>query len=255
MRYNSDKAGEEFSDMKSLEGPLNRIFEEAYSFVVRNTPSVSHFREGQPQREDHPLYPEAAVREGLINALAHRDYTSPSGGVAIHIYPRRLEIWNSGTLPEGITNESLRKGQISVLRNPDIAHVLYLRGFMEKAGRGSVLIIDACRRQGLPEPNWNSNQSRGVTLTFFAVQVTTQVTPEVKRLLKHLKGEMSRQELQDAMGLKSTKHFRKAYLLPALEMGVIEMTIPEKPRSGNQKYRRCETETQLLAPPLLPPTE
>jgi ATP-dependent DNA helicase RecG len=50
MRYNSDKAGDTFRDMKSFEGPLRRIFEEAYSFIVRNTPSVSRFIAGSPKR-------------------------------------------------------------------------------------------------------------------------------------------------------------------------------------------------------------
>ena len=98
-------------------------------------------RFGTRHQESYPLYPESAVREALINALGHRDYSSPSGGVSIHSFPRRLEIWNSGSLPDGVTAESLAKGHISVLRNPDIAHVLYLRGLMEKAGRGSVLMI------------------------------------------------------------------------------------------------------------------
>jgi ATP-dependent DNA helicase RecG len=176
MCYNTDKAGGEFTDMKSFEGSLNQIFEDAYIFIVRNTPSISRFIKGEPKRQDLPLYPADAVREALINALAHRDYTSPSGGIAIHIYPRRLEIWNSGALPEGITSESLRNGQISVLRNPDIAHVLYLCGFMEKAGRGSVLIIDECRQSELPEPKWNSEPDHGVTLTFFAPEFIQETT-------------------------------------------------------------------------------
>ncbi len=98
-----DKTGDTFSDMKSFEGPLHTIFDEAYSFIVRNTPTVSNFIKGNPKRQDSPLYHEEAVREALVNALA--------------------------------------KGHISVLRNPDIAHALYLRGLMEKARRGSVLMI------------------------------------------------------------------------------------------------------------------
>ena len=166
MRYNSDKAGDKFSDMKSFEGPLHSIFEEAYTFIVRNTPSVSRFIKGNPKRQDSPLYPEEAVREALINALAHRDYSAASGGVSIHVFPRSLEIWNSGPLPDGVTEENLPKGHISVLRNPDIAHALYLRGLMEKAGRGSVLMVQQCDAAGLPRPFWKSDPKLGVTVTF-----------------------------------------------------------------------------------------
>ena len=94
MRYNSDKAGDIYRDMKSFEGPLHAIFEDAYAFIVRNTPTAPDLRKGQPKREDSPLYPEDAVRKALINAIAHRDYSSSSGGVSIHIFPQRLEIWN-----------------------------------------------------------------------------------------------------------------------------------------------------------------
>ena len=57
---------------------------------------------------------------------------------------------------------------------------------------------------------------------------------------------MNRQALQDAMGLKDAEHFRKSYLLPALEVGVIEMTIPDKPRSSKQQYRRSAISQQIL---------
>lgn len=240
MRYNSDKAGDKFDDLKSFEGPLHQLFEDAYSFIVRNTASVARFIKGDPKRKDSPVYPEEAVREGLINALAHRDYTSASGGISVHIFPRRLEIWNSGGLPDGVTEESLAKGNISVLRNPDIAHVLYLRGLMEKAGRGSVLILRACENQGLPPPTWTSDEKKGVTLTFFTSQVTPQVTPQgtpqVEKLLAALKGAMSRGDLMAAVGIKDREHFRQAFLQPALENKLIARTEGAV-NSSLQRYR------------------
>ena len=63
MRYNSDKAGDTYRDMKSFEGPLQEVFEDAYGFVIRNTPTRARFKPGQIKREDSPLYPEDAVRE------------------------------------------------------------------------------------------------------------------------------------------------------------------------------------------------
>jgi ATP-dependent DNA helicase RecG len=263
MRYNSNKAGETYRDLKSFEGPLHRIFEQAYSFIVRNTPSTARFIKGNPKREDAPIYPEEAVREALINSLAHRDYSAASGGVSIHIFPGRLEIWNSGGLPDGVTTASLTKGHISVLRNPDISHVLYLRGLMEKAGRGSVLMIQQCRENGLRDPEWSANEKVGVTVTFYAPEVTREVarevtpeatrevtpeaTQEVRRLLQSLKGNMLRRELQVAMGLKDEEHFRKAYLLPALGAGLVEMTVPEKRRSSKQRYRLTALGRSALA--------
>jgi len=71
-------------------------------------------------------------------------------------------------------------------------------------------------------------------------QVTPQLTPQVRKLLTTLKGSMSRDELQGALGLKDRKSFRERYLLPALEESLIEMTIPDKPNSRLQGYRLTE---------------
>jgi ATP-dependent DNA helicase RecG len=79
-------------------------------------------------------------------------------------------------------------------------------------------------------------------------QVTEQVTREVQRLLGALVGEMSRQQLLDALGMTHREHFRSAFLKPALDAGVVEMTLPDKPNSRHQRYRRtalgqCWSET------------
>jgi ATP-dependent DNA helicase RecG len=70
-----------------------------------------------------------------------------------------------------------------------------------------------------------------------APQVTPQVTPQVRALLAKASGEMTRQELMDALGLRDRKHFGDAYLQPALGAGLLEMTIPDKPQSSKQRYR------------------
>ena len=71
-------------------------------------------------------------------------------------------------------------------------------------------------------------------------EVTLEVTLEVKKLLSILKGEMSRKDIQQKLGLKDEKHFREAYQQPAVAAGLIEMTIPDKPNSRLQKYRITE---------------
>ena len=84
------------------------------------------------------------------------------------------------------------------------------------------------------------------TVTSSTPEVAPVVTPEV-RMLPVLVGEMSRQQLKEALGLKDDEHFRKAYLLPALEAGFIEMTVPDKPRSSKQKYRLTDKGRQVIA--------
>jgi ATP-dependent DNA helicase RecG len=249
--FPGDKTDAAYRDLKMLEGPLVRVLDQAFAFIQHNTASGARFDPSGLKREDLSLYPRAAVREGLVNAFAHRDYSDFRGGIAVSVYPRRLEIWNSGPFPDGITPETVAQGHISILRNPDIAHVLYLRGMMEKLARGGVLIRSACAEQNLPPPQWRS-EDRGVTLTFFAPEATQEVTPEVTpepiqevapevgAVLGVIAGEMSRRELQDRLGLKDPEHFRKRYLLPALEQGLVEMTLPDKPNSSRQRYRLTE---------------
>ena len=76
-------------------------------------------------------------------------------------------------------------------------------------------------------------------------EVTGQVAPET-RLLQVLTGEMTRQSLQEALGLKHRDHFNEIYLTPALETGLIEMTIPDKPRSSKQRYRLTPAGSEYL---------
>jgi len=161
----------------------------------------------------------------------------------------RLEIWNSGPLPEGITPATLAHGHLSILRNPDIAHVLYLRGRMEKIGRGSLLILRLCQEAGLPEPKWESDAHRGVTLTFFAptgtksgpsrdlVGTKSEPSSEQLDLLRFFTGEHSITELMDAAGRSNRTKFREQYLNPLLDEGYVEMTDPDKPTSSRQRYR------------------
>ncbi|MGI6393488.1 MAG: Fic family protein [bacterium] len=94
-----------------------------------------------------------------------------------------------------------------------------------------------CEEKGLPRPLWTSKKDLGVTLTLFATEVTTEVTTEVKKLLEAISGEETRKELQEKLALKNDEHFRKKYIIPALEAKLIEYTVPDKPKSRLQKYR------------------
>ena len=78
--------------------------------------------------------------------------------------------------------------------------------------------------------------TRDVT-TDVTMDVATDVTGEVAALLQRVQGAMSRPALQEAMGLRNAEHFRKAYLVPAMAAGYLEMTLPETPRSTRQAYR------------------
>jgi hypothetical protein len=95
--------------------------------------------------------PKPAIHEALVNAVAHRDYTSRAA-VQVMVFVDRVEVWNPGALPPDLTPESLKAEHPSIPRNPLIAHPLYLTHYIEKAGTGTLDMITYCKAAGLPEP-------------------------------------------------------------------------------------------------------
>jgi ATP-dependent DNA helicase RecG len=153
-----------FEDNRVLEGNAFDLVDEIETFLQRHNVVASELPKTGVRRTDVPTYPFPALREAMMNALAHRDYAAFDGGVSITIYDDRIEFWNSGKLPEGMTLKELKEERISRPPNPDIAHVFWLREFIEKYGIGAGRIIEECRRAGLPEPEWKVGGS-GITLT------------------------------------------------------------------------------------------
>ena len=161
------KADDVYQGHEMFDGPLLKVFNALYHFVLRHIEVGSRFSDKSPVREEIYQYPPQAIREGLINALVHRDYESYAGSVKVEIQRDKLIISNAGGLYGGMTIERLKAGHLSAFRNPDMANYLYRRRFMEMTGRGSVLIQEACRKAGLPEPQWEADEN-SVTLTFTA---------------------------------------------------------------------------------------
>lgn len=205
--------------------------------------------------------PPEVIREAIVNAVAHRDYSS-NGSVQVMLFADRLEVWNPGTLPPPLTLAKLRRPHGSVPSNPLLAEPLYLTKYIERMGTGTGDMIKRCRTVGLDEPEFALTDGFVITirrkpdLAFQAVggttgevtgEVTEEVTEEVKRLLTVLIGEMKRAEIQEALALRHENYFREAYLLPALTAGMIEMTIPAKPTSSKQKYRLTQKGRDLMA--------
>lgn len=105
------------------------------------------------QRIERYPYPEAALREALLNAIVHKDYRIGIP-IQISVYDDKLYIANVGKLPEMWTFEHLMNKHASRPFNPNIAHAFYLAGFIESWGRGIEKIYDACRKDGLPDPEY-----------------------------------------------------------------------------------------------------
>lgn len=216
--------------------------------------------EGIQRIETWPM-PMPALREAVLNAVAHKDYAVGTP-IQISVYPDKLMIWNPGELPRDWTFEKLLGKHASIPYNPDVANVFFRAGMIEAWGRGIERILETCREAGTPEPELRF-EATGLWVVFpylpehvalgdsatpqVTPQVTPPVTPQVERLLTVLQGAMGRDDLQTALNLKDRKSFRELYLQPALEAGLISMTIPDKPNSRLQRYRLAPAGKAYLA--------
>ena len=134
--------------------------------------------------------------------------------------------------------------------NPLIAEPLYLAGYIERIGTGTTDIVNWCTTAGLKEPVFTQDVDfksiiYRTSTEQVAMQDTMQVTMQVEQLIKALDGILSRDDLQDKISISNRDYFRKAYINEALKLELIEMTIPEKPNSRNQKYRLTTKGTTL----------
>lgn len=150
-RFRLDKT--QIIDDLMVETDLIAQVDEAMKFITRHI-SVRYEFDGAPRRKEVWEYPLEALREALINAIVHRDYTA-SSNVQVEIYDDRVDIWNPGTLLPGITIDDLyKKTHKSVIRNKLIAQTFYDIGYIEKYGSGTIKIIELCKQHGIPLPEF-----------------------------------------------------------------------------------------------------
>jgi len=197
------------------------------------------------ERIDNRLWNSIALREAIINAIIHNDYTREIPP-KFEIFIDRLEITSYGGLFEGMGQDDFFEG-LSLPRNKELMRVYKDLGLVEQLGSGVPRILQAYSKDCF---RFSENFLR---MTFPASeklymqdtmqdtpQVALQVTPQVEALIKTITDEHTRQELQNKLSLSDRENFRKNYLQPALDDGLIELTIPEKPNSSKQKYRLTE---------------
>jgi ATP-dependent DNA helicase RecG len=155
----------EFLDQRQLTGHAFKLLNEADLFLRRHLPVAGRFESGVMARIDQPLFPPLALREALVNALIHRDYSIVGGAVSVAVYDDRLEVISTGTLPFGLTVSDLLQDHDSKPRNPLLADLFYRRGLIEKWGRGTQKIIDLCVAAGHPTPEFEE-QAGSVVVRF-----------------------------------------------------------------------------------------
>ena len=233
---------------------------ESIAWLDRTRPLLARFPKGSMLREDRLPVPAEALREIIINAVIHRDVSNASSYVAIAVFDDRIEVRSIGGFPTGVRAELLSREHLSVRRNPLIADAFHRTGAIEVWGRGTNRVIEECRAYGIPDPTF-VEEAGAVTVTFKAEVVAdadlgrgvSQVGP--KSVLSasqvevlEIAGETrALPQLMAPSGLKNRTRFRDQVVAPLLEAGLLEMTIPDKPRSSKQRYRLTEAGRVALA--------
>lgn len=230
--------GARFLDNKRIGGTIPELLEGALAFVHRNL-KVRTIIDDNGRRVDKPEYPLKAIREIILNALIHRDYSchTESSPIRIMFYTDRLEVENPGGLYGRSTLDNLGKSGADT-RNPAIAAALEVLIDTENRFSGIPTTRYEMAAAGLPEPVFKS--SRG---TFSAILYNKMPENKVidgtnieESLLRFCTNPKTREELAGELNLSSVSYMMSRYINPLLESGKLKMTIPDKPKSRNQKY-------------------
>ena len=234
-------------------GTAFQLVDHAVDFVLSKIALSIGTRAESTQAPVSYEIPKEVVREAIVNAVAHRDYTS-NASVQVMLFSDRLEILNPGRLPPPLTLEQLRDTHPSVPNNRLLARSLYLAQYIEEMGTGTLDMIRRCGDAGLREPEFTD--SGGFKTTIWRGKPTEQikVQPELhrgdleSRIINLLAdGPMSRSELSKQLGQKEVSGQLKKVFRDLLADGMIEYTLPEKRRSPRQQYRLTEKGTAELA--------
>ncbi|HKP95770.1 MAG TPA: helix-turn-helix domain-containing protein [Fibrobacteria bacterium] len=190
-------------DQREIRGTLVSGIEDAMDFIRK------HLWQGQTfeglHRRDTLTVPAVALREALINAVAHADYSQTGAPFRISIFEDRLEIENPGLLPLGMTVEDLPQG-VSKLRNRVLARVFKEIGLVEQWGSGIQRMQAACLDAGLPEPGFEEIGTRFRVTFGLKPTRTPRIDDVAKGILQALQSNrkgLSTQELADSIGLST----------------------------------------------------
>ena len=247
-----DKTGRILDHIEIKDNIFQQI-DSAERFVLRNLRKSAWISQETGRRHERYELPYLAIREAVANAVAHRDYRIPSH-IDVAIFDDRVEIWSPGELPLGVKLKDIIKKRVSVLRNPGIAEVLFLAGYIERWGTGIKKMNRLMKEYELNIPDYEevsgnflvTFKKKGILvekrLETESVPSLSQVCPKsvpsdiAVKILNKAVSEVSITELMKAVSQTNRTRFRNQMLRPLIKAGLIYMTIPDNPQSSNQKY-------------------
>ena len=202
---------------------------------------------GYPLRQEREMINSIAMREAVINAIVHNDYSY--GGVPkVEFFSDRVEVTAMGGLPYGLEAEDFFNGG-SIPRNKEIMRIFRDLEIVEHLGSGILRIVQAYNQEvfEIRKSFIRVILPYEVPIDGAPEQVTEQVTEQVMRLLACFQSEpLGTKKVMESLGLLHRPTFLYQYLQPALDAKLLELTQPESPRSPTQKYRLTEKGRVIL---------
>ena len=230
--------GERFSDNQRIEGIIPEMLDEALLFVKRNMRTKTIISPTTGRRTDRTDYPITAVREAIINALVHRDYSIHTEGMPIQLimYEDRIEIKNPGGLYGRIRIDQLGKVQPDT-RNPVIASELEVMKITENRYSGIPTIRRTMQEYNLPQPEFLDERGCFIVKLYkYGEEKNIPESVENRELILFCKTPRTRKEICNYLGLSSVTYAIQTHIMPLVDKGIIKMSIPDKPKSPKQLF-------------------
>ena len=249
-------------DQATFDGPVHASIEPCIAFIKRNIALGAEV--GEVYREDRWEYPLEAIREAVTNAVVHRDYAIVGSDIKVAIFDDMLEITSPGPLPDTLAPEALGTGR-SEIRNRVLAPIFKELGLIEAWGTGIRRM--RAELEGYPEVELvlqevtqafqvqfvrkQAQEGQGAQDEAQEDYVEAQVdltAIELQMLATCEDGPAGSNDLLDAVGYETRTGNFKNSLSKLIDLGLIEMTIPDKPRSSRQRYRITPKGRDTLRP-------
>ncbi len=229
-----NESGERFIVNKRLDGTIPQMLESALAFVQQNM-KTSTVVDENGHRKDVGEYPIKAVREIILNALIHRDYSihTENEPIRLEMYPNRLEVSNPGGLYGRLTLDGLGKTKADV-RNPFLAAALEILDKTENRYSGIPTIYAEMKKLGLLEPKFENQRGTFKVTLYNQRKLQNDIT---EKIIEFCRKPRSKDVLAKEFGFdeKHPAYFINNYIVPLIDEEKLKYTIPDKPKSKNQQ--------------------
>ena len=249
VHFEGEDAGSEILNERQIRGSLCSILPKLESFVKDAIVTARPMPVSILREQIVFNYPELALRELLMNACMHRDYQS-NMPIRIYRFSNRIEILNAGGLYGEARPENFPT--VNDYRNPIIAEAMRGLKYVNMFNRGIQRVKNMLKENGNPEPKFNVSKvtafevtvqpSLSLNLVTDGEKVTksaTKSTELMNEVIAFCEEPRSLTEIMAHLGLKHRNNTKSRYIDPLIENGFLEMTIPDKPKSRSQKYKRA----------------